>query len=80
MEAALEPHQRMVAGKVSVNELMTTQLVALPPVVHLRELVDTLRKVRHQTFPVTNDIKKAYESCKPPLPHFLLFLEVLRTS
>ena len=35
-EASLESHQRMVADKLSVSELMTTQLVALEPVMRVR--------------------------------------------
>ena len=39
-EASLESHQRMVADKLSVSELMTTQLVALEPVMRVRPAPD----------------------------------------
>ena len=32
-EPALEPHQKMIADKLTVSELMTMAIVALPPVV-----------------------------------------------
>ena len=41
-EASLESHQRMVADKLSVSELMTTQLVALEPVMRVRPAPDQL--------------------------------------
>ena len=62
MESGQEAHQRMVNDKLAVAELAATALVALPPVVPLRELVDTLRACRHQAFPVTLDVKAAYLS------------------
>lgn len=62
MEAGQEAHQRMVNDKLTVAELAATALVALPPLVPLRELADTLRACRHQAFPVTSDVKAAYQS------------------
>ena len=41
-EASLESHQRMVADKLSVSELMTTQLVALEPVMRVRPALEQL--------------------------------------
>ena len=41
-EASLESHQRMVADKLSVSELMTTQLVALEPVMRVGPAPDQL--------------------------------------
>ena len=38
----------MVDDKLTVSELMTTSLIALPPVVPVRRLVDTLRMCSHQ--------------------------------
>ena len=38
----------MIDDKLSVSELMTTSLIALPPVVPVRRLVDTLRMCNHQ--------------------------------
>ena len=52
----------MVNDKLAVAELAATALVALPPLVPLRELADTLRACRHQAFPVTSDVKAAYQS------------------
>ncbi|KAK9808763.1 hypothetical protein WJX72_003174 [[Myrmecia] bisecta] len=62
LEASLESHQRMVADKLTVSELATTQLVAVPPVMPVRELVETLQRCGHQAFPVTPDVAKAYTS------------------
>ena len=45
------PHaflRQMIDDKLSVSELMTTSLIALPPVVPVRRLVDTLRMCNHQ--------------------------------
>jgi CBS domain-containing protein len=52
----------MVADKLNVRELMTTSLVALPPIVPVSVLVDTLQKHRHHSFPVTPDTEKAWNS------------------
>lgn len=41
------PNQ-MVDDKLTVSELMTTSMIALPPVVPVRRLVDTLRMCNHQ--------------------------------
>lgn len=49
----------MVNDKLAVSELMTTSLIALPPVVPVRRLVDTLRMCSHQAFPVTPEVEKA---------------------
>lgn len=38
----------MVDDKLTVSELMTTSMIALPPVVPVRRLVDTLRMCNHQ--------------------------------
>ena len=45
-ESGQEAHQRMVNDKLAVAELAATALVALPPLVPLRELADTLRACR----------------------------------
>ena len=47
-EPALDAYQKMIADKLTTAELMTTAVVALPPVVRVRELVDTLRGTQHQ--------------------------------
>lgn len=62
MEAGQDARQRMVNEKLAVSELASTALVALPPIVRLRELADALRGTRHQAFPVTPDVKAAYQS------------------
>ena len=51
----MQLRQAMVADKLTVGELMCTSLVALPPVVPLRQLVATLRGCRHTSFPVAED-------------------------
>lgn len=58
-EPALDVHQQMVDDKLTVSELMTTSMIALPPVVPVRRLVDTLRMCNHQAFPVTPEVEKA---------------------
>ncbi|KAI7845409.1 hypothetical protein COHA_001114 [Chlorella ohadii] len=50
---------KMVDDKLTVSELMTTSMIALPPVVPVRRLVDTLRMCNHQAFPVTPEVEKA---------------------
>ena len=62
MEAGQDARQRMVNDKMAASELATTELVALPPIVRLCELADTLRGCRHQAFPVTPDAKAAAQS------------------
>ena len=52
----------MTADKISVGELATTQLVALPPVPLCSELVATLQKCKHQAFPVTSEVSQAFQS------------------
>ena len=52
----------MVNDKLTVSELATTALVALPPVVPLAELADTLRACRYQTFPISPDVHAALRS------------------
>jgi hypothetical protein len=51
----MQLRQAMVADKLTAGELMCTSLVALPPVVPLRQLCATLRGCRHTSFPVTED-------------------------
>ena len=58
----MDEHQRIVADKLTVAELVTTQLVALPPVVRLRELALTLSRCKHQAFPVTPEVDAAFQS------------------
>jgi hypothetical protein len=62
MEAGQDARQRMVNDKLAVSELATTALIALPPIVRLRELAEVLRGSRHQAFPVTPDVKAALQS------------------
>lgn len=78
MENGQEPHQRMVNDKLTASELATTALVALPPLVPIREVVDTLRSCRHQAFPVTPDTKAAYQSgAATTLSHYYTTLKIL---
>ncbi|CAK0770655.1 hypothetical protein CVIRNUC_003789 [Coccomyxa viridis] len=64
-EPALSPHQKMIADKLAVSELMSMAVVALPPIVKVRQVVETLRCCSHQAFPVTPDVKKAFDSAEP---------------
>ena len=52
----------MMAEKISVGELATTQLIALKPLTPCADLVATLRSSRHQAFPVTAEVGQAYQS------------------
>lgn len=65
-EPALDVHQQMIDDKLTVSELMTTSLIALPPVVPVRRLVDTLRMCSHQAFPVTPEVDKALGTTGEP--------------
>ncbi len=62
MEDGQETRQRMVNDKLTVSELASTALMALPPVVPLAELADTLRACRYQTFPITPNVNAALRS------------------
>ena len=64
MEDGQETRQRMANDKLSMSELATTALVALPPVVPLAELAETLRSCRFQTFPISPDVNAALCSGK----------------
>lgn len=52
----------MVNDKLTVSEVATTALVALPPIVLIRQLAEVMRSCRHAAFPVTPDTKTAYQS------------------
>ena len=60
-ESGQEIRQRMVADKLTVGDLASTALVALPPVVALRDLMQVLRSCPHAAFPVTPDVGAAYQ-------------------
>lgn len=47
-EAALDAHQKMIADKLSVAELMTEGVTALPPLLPVAHLIDVLRSCNHQ--------------------------------
>ncbi len=47
-EAALDAHQKMIADKLSIAELMTVGVTALPPLVPVGHLLDVLRSNNHQ--------------------------------
>ena len=59
MEDGQETRQRMVNDKLSVSELASTALTALPPIVALPALTETLRGSRYQTFPISPDTDAA---------------------
>ena len=51
MESGMEVKQRMVAEKLTVSELVTTQLLALPPVVQVPSCKHTTQAFHaHQSF------------------------------
>ncbi|KAL3138646.1 hypothetical protein ABBQ32_006406 [Trebouxia sp. C0010 RCD-2024] len=60
LEAALESHQRMVSDKLSVGELMTTQMTALEPIMLVSKLETVLKRCAHQAFPITSEVEKAF--------------------
>ena len=62
MEDGQETRQHMVNDKLSVSELASTALTALPPVVALSALAEALRASRYQTFPITPDTNAALRS------------------
>ena len=62
MEDGQETRQRMVNDKLTVSELATTALVALPPVTPIAELAEALRSCRYQTFPISPDVNAALRS------------------
>ena len=66
MEDGQEMRQRMANDKLSVSELASTAVVALPPVVPLAELAETLHACRFQTFPITPDVNAALSSGEIP--------------
>ena len=57
----MQLQQAMVADKLTAGELMSTALVALPPLVPVETLVKTLATCRHAAFPVTEDPAAAAE-------------------
>ena len=50
-EAALDAHQKMIADKLSVAELMTAGVTALPPLLPVAHLLEVLRSCSHQVGP-----------------------------
>lgn len=60
LEAGMESHQRMVSDKLSVGELMTTQMTALEPIMLVSKLETVLRRCAHQAFPITSEVEKAF--------------------
>ena len=54
----------MVSDKLSVGELMTTQLTALEPVMLVSKLELVLKRCAHQAFPITSDVDKAFSASK----------------
>ena len=55
----------MVSDKLSVGELMTTQMTALEPVMLVSKLESVLRRCAHQAFPITTEVDKAFAASKP---------------
>jgi hypothetical protein len=64
----MQLRQAMVADKLTAGELMCTSLVALPPVVPLRQLCAALRGCRHASFPVTEDPAAAAQPGQVAVP------------
>ena len=50
----------MVSDKLSVGELMTTQMTALEPIMLVSKLETVLRRCAHQAFPITSEVEKAF--------------------
>lgn len=48
-------HLRMLHDKLKVKQIMSDELVCLPPAVKLSELAHILRSTTHGAFPVTTD-------------------------
>eukprot|EP00210_Caulerpa_lentillifera_P000973 g938.t1 len=57
--------QKMVHDKLKVEELMTKDLVCLPPVVKLADLTHVLRSTTHGAFPVSNEAKTGLINSDP---------------
>lgn len=47
-EAALDCHQKMIADKLTIAELMTSGVTVLPPVAPVSDVIDVLRSCSHQ--------------------------------
>lgn len=75
-EPGVSVEQQMIDDKLTVAELASTSIVALPPVVRLRDLIDTLRSCSHQAFPVTPEV----EAAKEPGGSFELHGLILRST
>ena len=52
-EDNLNSHQKMMSEKLSVTELMAEDIVSVPEVVQVKEVIATLRGCKHGGFPVT---------------------------
>lgn len=50
----------MVSDKLSVGELMTTQMTALEPIMLVSKLETVLKRCAHQAFPITSEVEKAF--------------------
>lgn len=61
----MESHQRMVSDKLSVGELMTTQMTALEPIMLVSKLEAVLKRCAHQAFPITTEVEKAFAASRP---------------
>ena len=55
----------MVSDKLSVGELMTTQMTALEPIMLVSKLETVLRRCAHQAFPITSEVEKAFAASRP---------------
>lgn len=55
----------MVSDKLSVGELMTTQMTALEPIMLVSKLESVLKRCAHQAFPITTEVEKAFAASKP---------------
>ena len=64
----METESRMVHDELSVNELMSTEMVCLPPVIRISDLARALRSFSHGGFPISSDAECPVRASKRPIP------------
>lgn len=67
-EDSMETESRMVHDELSVNELMSTEMVCLPPVIRISALAATLRRFSHGGFPISSEAECPVRATKSPIP------------
>ncbi|CAD7694881.1 unnamed protein product [Ostreobium quekettii] len=66
-EDAMEPESRIVHDELSVNELMASEMVCLPPTIKVADLAATLRKFSHGGYPVSTEVECPIRAQKGPV-------------